>query len=141
MSLTVGDVERPEAGTLEQAEHARVHSRGRRTGRRHEAKVCFAGDADTVYVLAHRRADGRPADWYANVVATGEAVLEIGDLVLLATVVLPTDPEPVRRAVVALLADKYGEAAVAAWHAAPDAHPVRFEVHHTARACRGEQRP
>lgn len=129
MTTTVGAPGlRVDLDVLHLAEHARVHSVGCRTGRPHTTKVCFAGAGPTVHVLAHRRADGQPADWYRNLVGGGAAFLEVGDFVLPVSVVVPTDRFAAHRLAVGLFAEKYGEATVSGWHTSPSALPLRLDI-------------
>jgi deazaflavin-dependent oxidoreductase (nitroreductase family) len=58
-----------------------VHHRGRRTGRELVNPMMYLrddGDPDTVYVFASKGGAPTDPDWYLNLVAAGEAEVEVG---------------------------------------------------------------
>jgi deazaflavin-dependent oxidoreductase (nitroreductase family) len=58
-----------------------VHHRGRRTGREFVSPMMYLRDdedPDTVYVFASKGGAPTNPDWYSNLVAAGEAEVEVG---------------------------------------------------------------
>ena len=68
-------------GQFEGAPMILVHHRGRRTGRELVNPMMYLrddDDPDTVYVFASKGGAPTNPDWYANLVAAGEAEVEVG---------------------------------------------------------------
>jgi deazaflavin-dependent oxidoreductase (nitroreductase family) len=68
-------------GQFEGAPMILVHHRGRRTGRELVNPMMYLrddDDPDTVYVFASKGGAPTHPDWYANLVAAGEAEVEVG---------------------------------------------------------------
>src|SRR5689334_25372338 len=68
-------------GPFEGAPMTLVHHRGRRTGRELVNPMMYLrddGDAGTIYVFASKGGAATDPDWYYNLVAAGEAEVEVG---------------------------------------------------------------
>jgi deazaflavin-dependent oxidoreductase (nitroreductase family) len=55
-----------------------LHTVGRRSGREHVVPMRGLVDADAVYVFATAHGSDRDPDWYRNLVATPDIVIELG---------------------------------------------------------------
>jgi deazaflavin-dependent oxidoreductase (nitroreductase family) len=67
-------------GPFEGAPMTLVHHRGRRTGREYVNPMMYLRDADdgTIYVFASKGGAPTNPDWYANLLAAGDAEVEVG---------------------------------------------------------------
>jgi deazaflavin-dependent oxidoreductase (nitroreductase family) len=58
-----------------------VHHRGRKSGREYVNPLAYMADDDdpkTIYIFASRAGGPKNPDWYYNLIAAGEATVEVG---------------------------------------------------------------
>jgi len=68
-------------GYFEGAPLVLVHHRGRKSGKEYTTPMMYLadeGDESTIYVFASKAGAPSNPDWYYNLMATGEATVEIG---------------------------------------------------------------
>lgn len=98
-------------------------TRGRKTGRPHEASVWFAYEDGTVWL----RTD-HDADWYRNLRRDGRATIRVGEAQLAATFERIADEATALRHVVDLFRAKYGVEWVSDWYVERGRTPVRLRL-------------
>ena len=68
-------------GPFEGAPMVLVHHRGRKSGREFTSPMMYMADeqdSDTIYVFAYKAGAPTNPDWYYNLVAAGQAEVEVG---------------------------------------------------------------
>jgi deazaflavin-dependent oxidoreductase (nitroreductase family) len=108
---------------LREAEEVVLVTRGRRTGRPHEATVWSAYEDGTLWL----RTD-HDADWYRNLRRNPNCRIRVGSVEIAATFEPIDDEASALRRVVGLFRAKYGAEWVADWYVERGRAPVRLRV-------------
>jgi deazaflavin-dependent oxidoreductase (nitroreductase family) len=108
---------------LREAEEVVLITRGRKTGRPHEAKVWCAVENAAVWL----RTD-RDSDWYQNLRRDPRCRIRVGGIVVVATSEPIADEAAALRHVVELFRAKYGAEWVSDWYVERGRAPVRLRL-------------
>jgi hypothetical protein len=115
---------KPEVGTaLQSAQEVVLITRGRRTGRPHEATVWCALEDGVVWM----RTD-HDSDWYRNLQHDSHCRIRVGALEVSATSEPVADEAAALRHVVDLFRAKYGAEWVSDWYVERGRAPVRLRL-------------
>jgi deazaflavin-dependent oxidoreductase (nitroreductase family) len=111
---------------LEAAEALELITRGRRSGRPHRVELWFVYREDAIYLMAHARAHGRGTDWYQNLLANPQVIVE-GAGRQWTGIAEPLPLEELPR-ITEWFRSKYGDQAVRIWYEGTPRRPVRIRL-------------